>query len=165
MENSAGLLDVEAWTRLVDAEREAARLRAEILNRPDRSQVVAAGLRSRSTWDQSVAIDFLRRFPEEVPVHLAQLFQMARSHSWAGRALEPVVAAAARYATIMDDFRAIAAAAIPGAESELDYTEIANLLNNISAMDLLAELTQQALASDDPAVQQVGMGLKGESED
>lgn len=164
MASNAGPVDSEVWARLVGLERQAARLRAEILDAPDRSRVIAAALRSPSAWDQSVAMDLLRRFPDDVPVHLPQLFQMARSQSWAGRALEPLKAAAARNPAVMDDFRAIAAEAIPGAESEPDYHEIANVLLNIDAMDLLAELTEQALASDDPAVQQMGMGLRGDSD-
>lgn len=165
MASNTGPVDSEVWTRLVDLERQAARLRAEILDGPDRSQIIAAALRSRSAWDQSVAMDLLRRFPDDVPMHLPQLFQMARTQSWAGRALEPVKAAAARNPAVMDDFRAIAAEAIPASESDLDYHEIANVLLNIDAMDLLAVLTEQALASDDPAVQQIGMGLRGESEE
>lgn len=151
-----------AWTRLVKAEREAAQLRAEILNRFDRTELIGAALRSPSNWDQSSAIEYLRRFPDEVSAHLEAIFRLACTQRWASRALEPLRAAAARKPVIMDEFRAIAASAITDAQTDLDYQEISNLLTNINADDLLETLRLQALASADPDVHGFGRYLSGQ---
>lgn len=86
------MLSWEKWNSLVEAEKEIARLRAEINRLPVRTEMVERGLESNSPWERSTALTFLRLLPEDVPKLLEVLVDLCLSARWAPSARRSAVA-------------------------------------------------------------------------
>ncbi|MFD7936972.1 MULTISPECIES: hypothetical protein [unclassified Streptomyces] len=143
----------EKWNSLVEAEKEIARLRAEINRLPVRTEMVERGLESNSPWERSTALTFLRLLPEDVPKLLEVLVDLCLSARWAPSAREALWPA--RHSVEMRVLSDTVLHALADGDAE-DYRMLADTLTYIEAGPALGELIGQADRSDDAGVREIG---------
>lgn len=142
-----------SWADIVAAEQHLARCSADFYQDADsRAGVLVAAL-AGSNWDRQAALNFLRRFPEDVPALLELLVEHALSHRWASLARSAIRSGrrdsvAARLPDVIDRYSA-------GAEGD-DYRRLAELCAEVEHWDILGRLVRQTMASDDVEIREVG---------
>lgn len=81
------------WQSLVAAEQEISKLRTLLYRLPHRAELLANAISGSSVWDRTVALRFIREFPEDTPQLLDQLVDLAASTGWARESIEAIRAA------------------------------------------------------------------------
>ncbi|MEV0405950.1 hypothetical protein [Actinoallomurus sp. NPDC050550] len=155
--NSDDLHSHPGWSALVEAERQVHMRRAEILRAEERTELLAAAMASSSNWDQGAALLFLRQFPDDVPTLLPSLVALSLSQRWIGLVMEVIRTSHTRNEMIMNALRDLIRSNIAALTDDsyyADYFGLANLIRNIDAEDLLAELAAQAHQSSDPEIRE-----------
>lgn len=145
------------WTDLVAAEREAARHRSTLHNTPQRAELLANAISSSSVWDRTIALSFMRDFPDDTPQMLEQLVDLALSTGWARGAIDAIRAAmpvveAGRLTEIVTSF-------LTDGDAE-DYLRLADLTAQVGAWQALGEVITAAASSDDVEKQEVARDFK-----
>jgi hypothetical protein len=144
--------DRELWVAVVTAERELARCRGEFYQHArSRPQVLGAALRGQN-WEVAAALHFLSMLPADSLELLPQMVQLALSDRWALYARRAIDRAPRdRLHPALND---IILPRLSSADED-EYRRFAELLSHVEAWDLLPQLTQRALASDDPYTREV----------
>ncbi|MFF4331333.1 hypothetical protein ACFYZT_33135 [Streptomyces sp. NPDC001591] len=140
------------WISLVAIEQEAARCRAELNQLPSRVHLLAKALSSSSSWDRSAALNFLRIFPEDVPILLNLLVDLSLSTGWALPALEAIRAAEHKIEPL--HFARVALECLADGEAE-DHLRLAGMLAEVRAWEALDAVIGKASESSDPATREV----------
>ncbi|MGW1639704.1 hypothetical protein [Streptomyces lavendulae] len=143
---------MDEWRALVAAEKEVARRRARVNQVPLREDLLAKAISSGSVWDRSVALEFLRLFPEGVPALIRPLVDLSLSARWAQPAIEAIRAARKRIEPAL--FVGLALERLSDGEAE-DYLMLANMLAQVEAWVALCELLRRASESADPEIREV----------
>ena len=143
---------MDEWRSLVALQQEIARRRAEVNRLPSRPEMLEKALLDGSVWDRSVALDFLRDFPEDVPRLLEVLVDMSLSPGW----LKPVCEAirAARQDISPSRFAEVAKRAI-SSEAAGDYLMVSCMLADVGAWQALGVVVEQASESGDPEIREI----------
>lgn len=136
---------MEEWRALVTAEQEVARRRAGVNRLPSRVDLLSKALSSSSAWDRSVALDFLRLFPEDVPKLLHLLIDLSLSTGWTRSALGAIMAV--RKEVEPSQFARVALECLSDGEVE-DYLRLADVLVEIEAWEALSAVIGEAAESD-----------------
>lgn len=152
MSSERDALEMEEWRALVAAEQEVARCRAEVNQFPSRVDLLAKALSSSSAWDRSVALDFLRLFPEDVPKLLDLLVDISLSTGWALPAREAL--RATRKEIDPSQFVRVALECLSDGEAE-DYLRLADVLAEVEAWEALNAVIGKAAESSDPEIREV----------
>ncbi|MFD5931737.1 hypothetical protein [Streptomyces sp. NPDC060333] len=145
-------VEMNEWRALVEAEQEVARCRAELNRLSSRVESLRKAMSSRSAWDRSTALEFLRLFPEDVPELLDLLADLSLSPGWAQPAREAIRAASREIAPYR--FVEIVARYLSDGEAE-DYVMLANMLTHVEAWEALGALIKRALESGDLEIKEV----------
>lgn len=140
------------WQSLVAAEQEVSKLRAGIYGLPHRAELLANAISGSSVWDRTVALRFMREFPEDTPQLLDQLVDLAMSTGWARESIEAIRAARSE----IDSTRmtAIVKSFLTDGDAE-DYLRLAELTAQTESWQALGAVIEAASASDDPEKQEV----------
>ncbi|MFJ6645201.1 hypothetical protein ACIQPS_06025 [Streptomyces sp. NPDC091290] len=128
------------------AEQEVARCRAEVNRLPARVDLLAEALSSSSAWDRSVALDFLRVFPDDVPALLHLLVDLTLSPAWTQQARQAIREAGSGIDP--SHFARVALECLSGAEAE-DQVRLADVLAEVGAGEALAAVIGKAVRNDD----------------
>ncbi|MGV9645446.1 hypothetical protein [Streptomyces sp. NPDC003514] len=156
MSSEEQALGADTWRALVAVEQEVARRRAEVNQLPSRVDLLAEALTSSSAWDRSVALDFLRLFPDDVPALLPLLVDLTLSAAWTQPAREAI--RAARSGIDPSHFTRVALECLSGADAE-DQVTLADVLAEVGAGEALAAVIGEAARSGD--VDMKGEGASG----
>jgi hypothetical protein len=140
------------WQSLVAAEQEVSKLRAVIYGLPRRAEVLADAISGSSVWDRTVALRFIREFPEDTPQLLDQLVDLAMSTGWARESIEAI--RAARSEVDSTRMTAIVKSFLTDGDAE-DYLRLAELAAQTEAWQALGAVIAAAATSDDPEKQEV----------
>lgn len=140
------------WQALVAAEQEVSKLRAAIYGLPHRANLLTEAISGSSVWDRTVALRFMREFPEDTPRLLEQLVDLAISGGWARESIEAIRAARseinpARMAEIVTLFLA-------DADAE-DHLRLAEMAAQIESWQALGVVIDAAVASNDAETREV----------
>lgn len=143
MESHEGASSGPLWRSLVDAERAVRARRAEVhgLGPAARTEVLSNALASESNWDRTSALVFLRSFPEDVPVLLPAILDLAISTRWAPYAREAI--AAAPRGEVIHALRSEIPPRLPRSDADA-YRRLAEVLVAVAAWDTLADLIRSA---------------------
>ena len=134
------------WQSLVAAEQEVSKLRAAIYGLPRRAEVLANAISGSSVWDRTVALRFIREFPEDTP-QLDQLVDLAMSTGWARESIEAIRAARSE----VDSTRMTAIVKSFLTDGDVRTTSrLAELTAQTEAWQALGVVIAAAAASDDP---------------
>lgn len=143
---------MDEWRSLVELEQDVARRRAELNRLPSRPEVLTKALLDGSVLDRSVALEFLRNFPEDVPGLLEILVDMSLSPGWLKPASEAIRAALQEISP--SRFAEVAKGAIGDEEVE-DYRMVSCMLANVGAWQALGVVVEQASGSRDPEIREI----------
>ncbi|WP_017584796.1 hypothetical protein [Nocardiopsis ganjiahuensis] len=143
---------MDEWRSLVELEQEVARRRAEVNRLPSRPEILTGALLNGSVWDRSVALEFLRDFPEDVPRLLEILVDLSLSPGWLKQAGEAI--RAARQDISPSRFVEVARRAT-GREDVEDYRSVCCVLADVGAWQALGVVVEQASGSRDPAIREI----------
>jgi len=145
-------LETEEWQSLIAAEQEVAKRRAAIYGLPQRAGLLEKAITGGSAWDKSVALRFMRGFPEDTPALLDQLVDLALSGGWGREAIDAIRAARSRIDPIL--MTEIVKSFLSDGDAE-DYLRLAEMAAEAEAWQALGAVIAAAAASDDPEKQEV----------
>jgi hypothetical protein len=147
--------DQALWAAVVAAQTELAACRAAFYQHARSPGLVLAHALSGPGSERAAALRFLAAsgYVSDHLELLPALIDMAQSHRWAGYARHAIAA------TCRDRLLPALQQLIPPLLETADYDDyrrLAELLAHVQAWQLLADLTQRALASTDPDMREVG---------
>lgn len=146
--------DHTLWETVVAAERELAGCRADFYQHANSRLEILAEALNGSGWDRAAAMNFLAVLGLHDTLELLpQLVELALSHRWAGRARQAI--GSARRDRLIPALEEIVLPRLGSADWD-EYRRLAELLAHVEAWDILRQLTQRALTSDDLDTREVG---------
>ena len=142
------------WEAVVAAERQVTRCRADFYQAAEsRAETLRAAL-TGSNWERRAAFAFLQSLPDDVPILLDQLVELALSHRWAPFARR--VISGARRDAVLPALGVMVTARLVVADPD-EYRRLAELTAAVDGWETLREIVRAALQNDDPDVREVGV--------
>jgi hypothetical protein len=150
--------DKEVWDQLVQAERDVARLRAEVGRRKSRFGTVAAALALGSdSSGKQAALNYLAVFPGDIPLHVEAVFTLEMTVGRFEGLGRQVLASGVR-AEIVPKVRQCVELHLPEVDSD-GYLILAALLAALEDGATLKRVFEAALASSDPDIRESGRSI------